>query len=140
MEKTLIIFKPDSFEKKCIGQVLSRFEQIGLRLCAGKMMHFKEAQLKEHYAHLADLPFFPEIIDFMRSAPVTLFVLEGENAIEKVRKLLGPTDSKEAPKTTIRSEFGTDKMRNVCHASDSRTSAEVEIKRFFQPEEIYSSF
>ena len=87
--------------------------------------------LKEHYAHVADKPFFPEIVKFMSSAPVMALVLQGENVINRVRLLLGPTDSQQAPAGTIRGDFGSDKMRNVVHASDSPEAATAEVKRFF---------
>jgi nucleoside-diphosphate kinase len=87
--------------------------------------------LREHYAHVADLPFFPEIEAFMSSRPVMPMVLRGENVIAQVRELLGPTNSEEAPKGTIRGDLGTDMMRNVVHASDSPESAAAEKTRFF---------
>ena len=94
--------------------------------------------LNEHYAHVADRPFFPEILNFMQACPVIALALEGENAIARVRELLGPTDSNVAEKGTIRGDFGVDTMRNVCHASDSQESASTELKRFFGEEEIFS--
>jgi nucleoside-diphosphate kinase len=87
--------------------------------------------LREHYAHVADLPFFPEIASFMSSRPVLALILEGENVVQGVRDLLGPTDSTAAPKGTIRGDLGTDRMRNVVHASDSPENAQIEIDRFF---------
>jgi nucleoside-diphosphate kinase len=87
--------------------------------------------LKEHYAHIAHLPFFPEIIDFMSSCPVIAMIVEGNSAVARVRNLLGPTDSQQALPGTIRGDFGSDKMRNIAHASDSKETAETEIKRFF---------
>ena len=94
--------------------------------------------LNEHYAHVADRPFFPEILNFMQACPVIALALEGENAIARVRELLGPTDSTVAGKGTIRGDFGVDTMRNVCHASDSEESASNELKRFFGEDEIFS--
>jgi nucleoside-diphosphate kinase len=92
--------------------------------------------LNEHYAHVADLPFFPEIAEFMSSCPVMALVLEGENVIQGVRDLIGPTDSTAAPKGTIRGDLGTDRMKNVVHASDSPDSALAEINRFFEADQI----
>ena len=87
--------------------------------------------LREHYAHVADKPFFPEIEAFMSSAPVMPMILRGEEVIARVRELLGPTNSKEAPAGTIRGDLGTDMMRNVVHASDGPETAALEKKRFF---------
>ncbi len=137
MAKTLIILKPDCLEKKQAGEVISRFEKQGFEIRACKMVQLSSAVLMDHYAHVADKPFFPEIEEFMSSRPVLVLVLEGDNVIERVRDLLGPTNSKAAPKGTIRGDMGTDMMRNVVHASDSPESAEAEIRRFFEAGEIY---
>ncbi len=137
MEKTLIILKPDCMEKKLQGVVLDRFFKAGFDLVACKMMALSEPLLREHYAHLAHEPFFPGIAQFMSSRPVIVLILQGDQAINRVRDLLGPTDSTKAPKGTIRGDLGTDKQRNVCHASDSPESAAAEIRRFFKPEELY---
>lgn len=118
-------------KKKLMGTVLSRFEAAGFSVAGCKMMRLDSPLLKEHYAHIADLPFFPEIETFMASEPVVIMILEGEGVIEQVRYLLGPTDSTQAPPGTIRGDFGETVMVNVVHASDSPESAEAEIKRFF---------
>jgi nucleoside-diphosphate kinase len=101
------------------------------------MMRLTTALLREHYAHLVKLPFFPEIERFMGSRPVIVLILRGERAVERVRELLGPTDSTKAPKGTIRGDLGTDKMLNICHASDSDAAATAEIHRFFKADEIF---
>lgn len=137
VEQTFIIIKPDGMQKNLAGIVLQRFTQAGLRLIACKMMRLTEPLLRKHYAHLTDKPFFPSLLSYMQQSPVLMFVLEGEQAVSKVRDLLGPTDSKLAPKGTIRGDFGVDKSTNVAHASDSVDSARQEIARFFQPEEIF---
>jgi nucleoside-diphosphate kinase len=131
MEKTLILFKPDCMKKKLMGSVLSRFEAAGFSVAGCKMMQLDSAILREHYAHIADRPFFPEIETFMASEPVVAMILEGENVIDSVRELLGPTDSTQAPAGTIRGDYGETVMINVVHASDSPEAAEAEIKRFF---------
>lgn len=131
MEETLIILKPDCMEKGAAGEVISRFERAGFAIVAAKIMQLDGAILREHYAHVADKPFFPEIEEFMSSRPVMPMVLAGENAISKVRDLLGPTNSKEAAPGTIRGDLGTDMMRNMVHASDSLEAAAAEKKRFF---------
>ncbi len=131
MERTLILLKPDCLEKQVAGQVISRFEEKNYGIIATRMVQLDDALLAEHYAHVADLPFFPEIAAFMSSSPVLAMILEGENVVQGVRDLLGPTDSTTAPKGTIRGDLGTDRMRNVAHASDSPENAQVEIERFF---------
>ncbi len=131
MQKSLILLKPDCFNNKLVGQVISRFEEKGYDIVASKMIQLDQKLLHEHYAHVADLPFFPEIADFMSSRPVMALVLEGNDVIQGVRDLLGPTDSTIAPAGTIRGDLGTDRMRNVVHASDGEESALVEIERFF---------
>jgi len=136
MERTLILCKPDCIEKNLSGEVLSRLEKAGLRLVAAKSMRLTPALLAEHYAHIKDRPFFPEIVDFMSSLPVLALILKGDNAVARVRELLGPTDSRKAAPGTIRGDLGTDTMRNIAHASDSVENAEVEVRRFFRPDEI----
>jgi len=138
MEKTLIILKPDCMEQRLGGTVLARFDAAGFDLLACKMARLTSAQLREHYAHVADKPFYPEIEAFMSSRPVIIAVLSGENVIARVRELLGPTNSKVAPKGTIRGDFGTEMMRNVCHASDSPAAAEAEVRRFFRADEVFA--
>jgi nucleoside-diphosphate kinase len=131
MERSLIILKPDCVERKLVGQVITRFENAGLRIIDCKIMTLDDDLLAEHYAHLTHLPFFPEIREFMGSAPVMAIILEGDNAVERVRNILGPTDSRKAPAGTVRGDLGTDKMRNIAHASDSIDSADADIERFF---------
>jgi nucleoside-diphosphate kinase len=138
MEKTLIILKPDCMERRLCGTVLARFEAAGFEILASKMTRLTTAQLREHYSHVADKPFYPEIEAFMSSRPVIVAVLVGDNVISRVRELLGPTNSKVAPKGTIRGDFGTEMMRNVCHASDSPAAAEAEVRRFFRPDEVFA--
>ncbi len=138
MQRTLIIFKPDCMEKKEVGNVLDRFERAGFAIVGCKMTRLTPAVLREHYAHVADKPFYPEIEQFMSSQPVITMVLQGDDIVQKVRDLLGPTDSRKAAKGTIRGDFGTEMMRNVVHASDSDANAKVEIARFFRPEEIFA--
>ena len=138
MEKTLIILKPDCMERRLAGIVLARFEAAGFDIQACKMTRLTSSVLREHYAHVADKPFYPDIEAFMSSRPVIVAVLTGENVIARVRELLGPTNSKVAPKGTIRGDYGTEMMRNVCHASDSPAAAEAEIRRFFRSDEVHA--
>ena len=136
MQRSLILLKPDCLEKQVAGQVITRFEDKGYSIIATKMIQLDEHLLLEHYAHVADLPFFPEIAGFMSSRPVLALVLEGADVIKGVRDLLGPTDSTTAPSGTIRGDLGTDRMKNVAHASDGPESALVEINRFFEADQI----
>ena len=136
MDKTFIIFKPDCMAKNLVGQVLTRFENAGFSLVAAKMIQLSSEKLREHYAHVADKPFFPEIEKFMGSRPVVVDILKGEDVVAKVRDLLGPTDSTKAPAGTIRGDFGETMMINMVHASDSDENAQIEIDRFFDPSEV----
>ncbi len=138
MELTCILLKPDCIQKNLNGEVIGRFEKAGLKIRACKMMRLTDALLKDHYSHLVELPFFPEIVEFMSSTPVIALALEGEDVITKVRDMLGPTDSTKAPEGSIRGDLGTDKMRNIAHASDSPEAAEAELKRFFEEGEIFA--
>ncbi len=139
MEKTLIIFKPDCIEKRHVGNVLDRFEKAGFSIVACKMTQLTPKILREHYAHVAALPFYPEIEKFMSSRPVIVIALQGQSVVSKVRDLLGPTDSRKAPKGTIRGDFGSEMMMNVVHASDSVENAQIELARFFAPGEIFTA-
>ena len=131
MQKSLILLKPDCLEKKLVGEVISRFESKGYSITASKMIQLDNSLLREHYSHVAHLPFFPEIASFMSSRPVMALILEGEDVISGVRDLVGPTDSTTAPAGTIRGDLGSDRMKNIIHASDSEDSAAAEIQRFF---------
>ena len=133
-ETTLILVKPDAVAEGLTGQVLARLEKEGMKILNCRMLRLDGPLLKDHYSHIAHLPFFPEIEKFMSSGPVIAVALRGQKAIERVRELLGPTDSAKAPKGTIRGDWGKDKMRNVLHASDSAETAKAELRRFFGTE------
>jgi nucleoside-diphosphate kinase len=142
MQRTLILLKPDSIQKQLCGKVLSRFDSAGFKLVACKMTKLSSEVLREHYAHIADKPFYPEVEAFMQETPVIAMVLEGDNVIEKTREILGVTDCTEAAPGTIRAEYGskdekTCKMKNIAHASDSPENAEIEIRRFFDDAELF---
>jgi nucleoside-diphosphate kinase len=138
MQKTFIIFKPDCMEQRHVGSVLERFERAGFQIIGAKMLKLTPAKLREHYAHVADKPFYPEIERFMSSRPVIAMALQGEDIVARVRDLLGPTDSRKAAKGTIRGDFGTDMMVNVVHASDSVENGQLEIARFFSADELFA--
>jgi nucleoside-diphosphate kinase len=139
MEKTFVIFKPDCMEKRLVGTVLARFEAAGFDVIGCKMGRLSPDLLRKHYAHVADKPFYPEIEQFMSSRPVIMMALQGRDIVQKVRDLLGPTDSRKAAKGTIRGDFGTEMMKNVVHASDSVENGEAEIARFFKADEIFGA-
>ena len=138
METSLLLLKPDCVAGRKVGEVIKRFEEAGFQIRGCKMFTASSALLKEHYSHIADKPFFPELEAFMSSTPVVALALAGENAVEKIRAIIGPTDSKKAEKGTIRGDFGVDVMVNIVHASDSLENAEIELKRFFQPGELFT--
>ncbi len=137
MQRTLIIFKPDCLDQRHLGNVIDRFEREGFTVVGCKMMRLAPALLREHYAHVADRPFYPRLEAFMSSRPVLVMALQGENVVARVRELLGPTDSTKAAKGTIRGDFGTDTTVNVAHASDSEATAAAELARFFLPGELF---
>lgn len=137
IERSLILLKPDCLDGLYAGEVISRFEKAGFTIRGAKIIELSDELLKEHYAHIADRPFFPEIVEFMSSRPVLALVLEGEDAIAGIRDMLGPTDSTAAPAGTIRGDMGTTSMKNICHASDSVENAAIEIDRFFKPDEVH---
>jgi len=138
MQTTLLLLKPDCIAGRKAGEVIKRFEEAGFQIRGCKMFKATSALLREHYAHIADKPFFPEVETFMSSTPVIALALEGEDAVEKIRSIIGPTDSKKAEKGTIRGDLGVDVMVNIVHASDSPENAEIELKRFFQPDELFT--
>lgn len=137
MQTTLVLLKPDCIAGRKAGEVIKRFEEAGFQIRGCKMFRATETVLKEHYAHIASKPFFPEVEAFMQSTPVIALALAGENAIEKVRAIIGPTDSKKADKGTVRGDFGVDVMVNIVHASDSLENAAIELDRFFLPGELF---
>ena len=131
MERTYIMTKPDAYERGLIGKIITRIEDKGFKITGMKMMNLDEAVLKEHYAHLADKPFFGEIVEYMTSGPVVGMIVEGDRVVEGMRTLMGPTDGIEALPGTIRGDYAKNKSENLVHGSDSVENAEIEIKRFF---------
>jgi nucleoside-diphosphate kinase len=138
MQKTLVILKPDAVTRGITGEIISRLERKGLKLVASKMVKLTEEQLKEHYSHLVDKPFFPGIVSFMTSAPVILQVWEGKDAVEVVRLMAGVTNSRQAQPGTIRGDYSMSIGNNVIHASENLEAANEEIARFFDENEIHS--
>ncbi|BEG57770.1 Nucleoside diphosphate kinase Ndk [Helicobacter sp. NHP21005] len=129
--QTLSIIKPDGVKKRIIGKIITRFEDAGLEVVKIKRLHLKQAQAEEFYAIHQDRPFFNDLIAFMTSGEVVVMVLEGHNAVEKNRKLMGATDPKAAKAGTIRADFAENIDANVVHGSDSEENAQREIAFFF---------
>ena len=138
LERTLSIIKPDAVAKDVIGQIYSRFEQAGLKIVAARMKHLSRAEAEGFYAVHKERPFFKDLVDFMISGPVMIQVLEGGDAIQKNRDLMGATDPKKAAKGTIRADFAQSIDANAVHGSDSPQTAAIEIAYFFPALEIYS--
>jgi len=135
-EKTLVIVKPDGVQRGLVGEVFCRLEKKGLKLVACKMMRLDEALLREHYAHIADKPFFPGVAEFMQSSPVVVSVWEGLEVVQAVRLIAGITKARAAEAGSIRGDLAMSVACNVVHASDSVETAAVEIARFFKPGEL----
>ena len=138
MQKTLVILKPDSVTRGITWEIISRLEKKWLKLVASKMVRLTEEQLRQHYSHLVDKPFFPGIVSFMTSAPVILQVWEGKDAVEVVRLMAWVTNSRQAQPGTIRGDYSMSIWNNVIHASENLEAANEEIARFFDDSEIYS--
>lgn len=138
LERTLSIIKPDAVAKNLVGQIYARFEQAGLTVVAARMMHLSRSQAEGFYAVHRERPFFKDLVDFMISGPVMIQVLEGENAIQKNRDLMGATDPRKAAPGTIRADFAQSIDANAVHGSDSPQSAAAEISYFFATLDIYS--
>ena len=136
VERTLSIIKPDAVAKNVIGQILTRFEQAGLRVVAAKMVQLSQADAEGFYAEYKERPFFKDLVGFMTSGPVVVQVLEGEGAVLKNRELMGATNPKEAAAGTIRADFAESIDANAVHGSDSTTSAAREVAYFFAETEL----
>jgi nucleoside-diphosphate kinase len=132
MEKSLVIIKPDGVGKKIIGEILSRFENDELYITKLKMINIERDLACQHYIEHTGKPYFERLINYVTADRSIVMVIEGENAIKKVRNILGPTDPLKADRGTIRGDFGTDVTINVVHGSDSVSSAEREIDLFFK--------
>ncbi len=131
MERTLSIVKPDAVDAGNAGNILGMIEKAGLRIVAMKLVHLTKEQASGFYAVHKKRPFFKSLLKYITSGPVVISVLEGDDAIERYRKLMGPTDSTKAPKSTIRGKYGTDIEANACHGSDAPETAATEIAYFF---------
>ena len=128
--------KPDAVQRRLMGKIMSRFEDKGLQIVAVKLIQIDEELAKTHYGEHAEKPFFPSLVEYITSSPALAMVIEGEEAITTIRKLVGATNPLEADLGTISGDFGMDTGRNIIHASDSPASAEREIGLFFNEDEI----
>jgi nucleoside-diphosphate kinase len=136
IERTLSIVKPDGVKKNLIGEVYRRFEQAGLRIVAARMMQLSQAQAEGFYAVHRERPFYRDLVRYMTSGPVMVQVLEGENAIEKNREIMGATDPKKAAKGTIRADLASSIEENVVHGSDGPDTARNEIAFYFSQSDL----
>ncbi len=137
MERTLVLLKPDAVQRRLVGEVIGRFEKKGLKLCGLKMMKLDEATARSNYAEHQGKVFYEPLVRFMTSSPIVALALEGKNAAEVVRKMVGPTFGPDAPAGTIRGDFGVSNRFNLVHASDSAKSAERELGLYFSSAELF---
>jgi nucleoside-diphosphate kinase len=137
MQRSLVLVKPDAMKRELAGVIIARLQKLGLKLVAAKMLHADKALARRHYAVHKEKPFFDDLVNYITSSPIIACVFEGENAVETIRQAMGATDPAQAEKGTIRGDFGENLERNSVHGSDSPENAEVEIKLFFKPEEIF---
>ena len=137
IQRTLSIIKPDATLKNIIGKIIDRFEENGLKVVAGKLIHMDQTKAAGFYAEHEGRPFFPNLVEYMTSAPVFVQVLEGDNAVLKNRELMGATNPSEADPGTIRADFAETIDANAVHGSDSTDSAAREISYFFDDSEIF---
>ena len=137
MEKTLIILKPGAIRRDLIGEIIHRFEMKGMQLCGIKMMQLDDKILNEHYAHLADRPYFQRIKNSMMKTPVIVSVWKGVDIVEIAHHMAGATNGREAAQGTIRGDYSVSIQENIVHTSDTVENAKTEIARFFRPEEVF---
>ena len=135
-ETTLVLLKPDALEKNLIWEISKRFEDALMKIIWMKMMKLDDKIIEEHYSHLLDKPFFPDIKEYMTSWNVVAMAIAWNNVVQRVRNLMWPTNPKDAAKWTIRWDFAESIDRNIIHWSDSIENAEIELKRFFKEWEV----
>ena len=138
-ERTLVLLKPDAVQRGVLGEIISRFERKGLKLCGLKMIQLDDALLATHYSHIVGRPFYPRLAEFMQSTPVVAICLEGLEAVRVVRDhLVGNiTNSRNDAAGTIRGDFGMSTQSNLIHASESSAAALDEVMRFFTTDEVF---
>jgi nucleoside-diphosphate kinase len=138
MERSLIMLKPGVLQRRLVGKVLTRFEEKGLNIVALKLIQMTQAMVESHYKEHQGKDFYQKLVEYTLSGPVIAAVIEGNEAISVIRKLVGPTNLKDSQPGTIRGDFAAQTRLNIVHASDSPESAVREIELFFQPDEICS--
>lgn len=138
MERTLVLIKPDALQRGLVGEILSRIERKGLKIAGVRMLQMTGRLIDDHYSHLVDKPFFPEIRAFMTSLPVIAVCVEGLDAVDTVRRVCGITLAREAAPGTIRGDLAMSVQCNLIHASDSVPCAEEEVARFFETDQLQS--
>ncbi|CAF23092.1 Nucleoside diphosphate kinase 2 [Candidatus Protochlamydia amoebophila] len=136
LERTLSIIKPDAVGNNHIGEIIARFEKAGLRIVAAKMKQLDRKDAEGFYAVHKGRPFFEDLVGFMTTGPVMIMVLEGENAINKNREIMGATDPKKAAPGTIRADFAQTIDENAVHGSDAAETAKTEIEYFFKSQDV----
>ncbi len=138
-QRTLILFKPDAVQRRLCGRLLSRIEDKGLNIVGLKMLQVTPELSRQHYVEHVEKPFYPHLEKFITAGPVVALVVEGPDAVEVLRSMMGPTNGRQAPSGTIRGDFGVSRQMNLMHGSDSAESAAREIALYFKPEEICES-
>lgn len=136
MERTFVMIKPDGVQRNLVGEIIARFEARGLKIAALKMLRISRELAEKHYGEHKGKPFFEPLVNYITASPVVAMVLEGKEAVQTVRDMMGATNPLAAAPGTIRATYGLDIGRNVVHGSDSLASAQREINLFFKPEEI----
>ncbi|MBN1330743.1 MAG: nucleoside-diphosphate kinase [Candidatus Heimdallarchaeota archaeon] len=136
LEKTFVMVKPDGVKRRLIGEVISRLENAGLRVVAIKMLQLSKAKAEQHYAVHKGKSFYTSLIQFISSGPVVAMIVEGQNAVKRVRKIAGATNPMDAEVGTIRGDFGMVIGRNIIHAADSPENAKIEYSIYFTKSEI----
>ena len=136
-QRTLVLCKPDAVQRGAVGRIIARFERKGLKIAGLKMVAVDEELASRHYAEHVNKPFYQELRDFITSSPVIAMAIEGPNAVEVVRNLMGVTNPQNAASGTIRGDFGLNLTMNLVHGSDSLASAEREVALFFEPDELF---
>jgi nucleoside-diphosphate kinase len=137
MQRTLVLCKPDTVQRGLVGRVISRFEEKGLKLVGMKMLRVDEGLAGRHYAEHVGKPFYADLLAFITASPIVALAVEGDNAVEVVRNLMGVTNPQKAGSGTIRGDFGLNLTMNLVHGSDSLASAQREVALFFAPGELY---
>ena len=135
-ERTFVMIKPDAVQRGLVGDIISRFERKGIKLVAMKLASVSRELAEKHYGIHKDKPFFEPTVKYITSSPVVAMILEGNNAIDMVRSMMGATDPQKADMGTIRGDLGQFIGRNIVHGSDGPDTAEFEMNLWFKPEEI----